>query len=94
MIVRHFHKNIPLFGENTPVFHILTKFRYLSAISRHFPHIKFKNKTQFFSYFNSFIMLACPNIIGTKFRYFSATFAKIDSGTAFKIPPLLAFIFR
>jgi hypothetical protein len=40
------------------------------------------------------IMFACPNILDTKFRYFSATFGLIDSGTAIKIPPLLAFIFR
>jgi hypothetical protein len=39
-------------------------------------------------------MVACPNIFEMKFRYFSATIAKIDSGTAIKIPPLLAFIFR
>jgi hypothetical protein len=38
-------------------------------------------------------MFALPNILGTKFRYFSASFGKIDSGTAIKIPPLLAFIF-
>jgi hypothetical protein len=39
-------------------------------------------------------MFACPNVFETKFRYFSATFAKIDSGTAIKIPPLLTIIFR
>jgi hypothetical protein len=39
-------------------------------------------------------MFACTNILGAKFRYFSATFGQIDSGTAIKIPPLLAFIFR
>jgi hypothetical protein len=39
-------------------------------------------------------MSACPKIFGTKFRYFSATFEEIDSGTAIKIPPLLAFVLR
>jgi hypothetical protein len=42
----------------------------------------------------TFIMIACPNILGTKFRYVPASFGYNDSGTAIQIPPLLAFIFR
>jgi hypothetical protein len=58
------------------IFHIsyfFYKFRYFSALSRHFPHLTFK-KTQIFSNFNSFNLFACPNIAGTKFRYFPSTF--------------------
>jgi hypothetical protein len=47
---------------------------YFSAISIFFLILTFETKTEFFSNFNSFIMFACPNIFGTKFRYFSATF--------------------
>jgi hypothetical protein len=56
--------------------------------------IFFNIKTQFFSNFNSFIMFACPNILGTEFRYFSATYGEIDSGTAIEVPPLLALFVR
>jgi hypothetical protein len=65
-----------------PLFHII------------FLLLTLKTKTQFFSYFNSFTTLSSSNIFGTKFRCFSATFRKIDSGTAIMIPPLLVFIFR
>jgi hypothetical protein len=45
-LVRHFNKNIPLFGKNTPLAHIFKKFRYFSAISSHFSHFNFeKNRT-------------------------------------------------
>jgi hypothetical protein len=34
----------PLFGENTPLLHILLKFRYFSAISCYFLYINFEKK--------------------------------------------------
>jgi hypothetical protein len=93
-LVCHFNKNTPLFGKNTPLIHTLKNSATIPLFSAIFLILTSKPKTSFFSNFNSFIMFACPNIFATKFRYFSATFSKINSGTAIKIPPLLAFIFR
>jgi hypothetical protein len=61
----HKHTAISNFFKNSasfPLFHVI--FLIITA----------KAKTELFSIFNSFIIIACLNIFGTKFRYFSATF--------------------
>jgi hypothetical protein len=87
-LVRHFNKNIPLFGKNTPLVHILKNSATVPLFHAIFLILTYETKIEFFSNFNSFIVFACPNIFGTKFRYFSATFRRIDSGIAIEIPPL------
>jgi hypothetical protein len=50
-------------------------------------------KAQSFYNFHSLNMFSTLLFFKRKFRYFSATFFKIDSGATIKKPPLLGFIF-
>jgi hypothetical protein len=68
------------------------KFRYFSTSL--FFIVTDNTKTQLFYNFNRFNKFSSLHFFKRKFRYFSATFVKFDSGTAINKPPILAFIFR
>jgi hypothetical protein len=74
-LVRHFNKKcLAVWQKHAASSYFFIKSSTFLIFPVIFLTLTSETKTELFSNFNSFIMFPCPNIFGTKFRYFCATF--------------------